>query len=1022
MNGHGQYNPPQQPNQYNSSQANQYNSSQANQYNPLPQTNQYNTSPANQYNQPNIQYTPTYPQQYNDQQFRPGYFQFQSMTPEQAMIMAQQQQQVYMQLQLQQQQQQQQQQLQQQLQQQQLQQQLQQQQFEQVQQQKLEQQQLEQQEQLEQQKLEQQKQLERQKQLEQQQLEQQQQRQQLEQQERQQLEHKQLKQQQFQDAQPLISDTPNTVLPSKQPAAFTQNEMMTSYSTENGTMGTGHNTKNKLKKEPALDQKENITENGIFRDGTKANYQDSSKTNGTIQRHNPLPKLEHSDLHLTIFPLVSEYLNVAYSISWSIVTGRQTIELYRMLISCSIACLYSVLKEPNLHPFVEIQTRLKLAAILSEESTNWEAADQIVTKGIALAKTHNYWELAMHLKYAAIRALANTTMPGLCESFDASAAKSLLNAIDSAITESKIVAEESQNACPYFRFVFEKITVLFSAGVAHGTMGYVNDAFAQLEELQQFKGQQNHVAHLAYVMHALRLLQLGLYPKKVMELVGEAKKIERVHGYSFVKHIPEDNDVIELPMPPYKLSYQQIFMRITVEILMGLEKGELSKFIETQDELFGLIDSPELTESQNAGPNRAWPLDSIEIPVAKHESTTLLRLARVGDPETSIFVSWLSLSQARILSYMFAAIVALKKPGKQNNAVKFFKEALTAIDSELSGVLVRVETDSSNSNLIPPPSMSFGSAKKRHSQFLLLKCYTLFFLCLDRFIVNEWNNDEYLSELLSTAKDLPRGPMSDYFLPLTYYLSGVFFQASGNLFNAIQFFIRIRQHPAIATHSEMYILATVNLVLVLEGNYGRVYNDFATIANIESGLDTQHRDTKRGGYFANFKRPTMAASNDYGTPSAYYRKQLGEPICLEHANPMIRWAIQLLDVLYNKHGVDFDDVCEEKEAGGASVERKELKVLSKLLRYSISLNTPQISAIMPCIVSDRISDLNQRGTLLGRGLQEARTSNSALWAWCNGVLMDMWLRQTGQVDEASRQQQENAGFKKAVELLLNRVD
>lgn len=779
---------------------------------------------------------------------------------------------------------------------------------------------------------------------------------------------------------------------------------------------------------------------------------------------------KHSNLHITMFPLVSEYLNVAHSMSWSIVTGRQNIELYRMLISCSIACLYSILKEPNLHPFIEIQTRLKLAAILSEESSNWETADQIVTKGVSLAKSNNYLELAMHLKYASIRAMANspmktensTSLKSSGSNNQGHSIKTTLKMLDTAIKEALVVAEEFQNACPYFMFMFQKITVLFNSASNYysglsGGMNYINDALDQLVILENFRGQQNHVAHLAFVVHALKTFQLGVAQDEVIGLLESAKEIEKIHGYtpSGSEHAHYDGKM-PVPSPPQKISYQQTFMRIVTEILVYLERCEVGKLQTVQQELFQLIDSKELcgTASDplsnsgvphsaqffggNSTADGAWPLDSIEIPIAPYQVTSSVnngsRAAKNGSfNSTTVSISWLSLSEARILSYMLAGVIQLKLAGKQKNARQFLREALRAIKSELAGIQIIVNTDDKNTDTqLTPPSMTLSAAKRHHSRFLILKCYTLFLLALERFLLSKWTDDQYLSELLRTVQSLPHGLIADSFLPLTYYLSGVYFQASGNLHNAIQFFVKIRQHRSVGQDSEMYILATINLVTILEGPDGKKYNSFQTIARMETGSGS-HGSPKRGSSKGSIggldvqhskKEGTESGQKNSYSPSQYYRKELLKPICMNHPSPMIQWAVHLLEAMYdNKASVEEEeDLYPVDPTNGNSEGRNPKSWLAVLLSYAMSLNTPQVGTIVACITSPGIDDLNKRKSLLQRGLSDAVSSHNALWGWMNGLLMEILFRQMGDMGKANEQAQKNQDCKAVAEGVLNRVD
>lgn len=784
---------------------------------------------------------------------------------------------------------------------------------------------------------------------------------------------------------------------------------------------------------------------------------------------------QYSNLHVSLFPLISEYITVAHSITWGIVTGKQTTEMYRMLISCAIAGLWSILSQPNLHPFIEIQVRLKLASILSEESVNWEDANRLVNKGVSLAKSHNYLGLAMQLKYLSIKTMAYS--PG-------TSLKMTLKMLDTAINESRVLAEESEDAASYFAFLLLKTSLLFNSNTPQDT----NEGIQQLVFLQEFKSQQDHIAHLAYTMHALKLFQSGTSPDEILTLIDEAKHIEQLHGYIGASQNTEkdDQDIQLIPSPQGEIKLQQIFMRIICETLIHLEFCNYDELLRVEKELFQIIDSPLLTSDSNldsSGRNESWPLDAIEIPLAPFKSFNgkkgNMKIETSSLQHKTVTVSWLSLSEARILSYMISGLAYLGISGKNKHARGFLKGALNAIEAEFLSIPVNTELNNS-SQFIPSP-MNLETARSHHDRLRIMQCHTLFLLSLERFLMSKWNDDGYLQDLLRTAQLLPQ-EVSETFLPLTFYLSGVFFQASGNMHNAIQFYIKIRQHYTVAPNSELYILATINLVLVLEGSIGKKYNNFKVISNMEKGnsqpfsspgrasasnsiasrngstggesnssstkgaskakkqrskngmSDQLNEDpiTGRKLYSHKHQQQTEKEETSSGakfneTPSSYYRQELLRPMCINHPSPMIQWAIHLLETVYDKTPRSHQQNNMDNQSSGY-INGSESNILdmnnklSILLAFAMKLNNFQVSTIAACISAPGVETTAQRFSLIQRGLSNAIQSQNALWGWMNGTIMATLQREMGNKDIADQQKQKNDILKRAVEDQVNRVD
>lgn len=710
-----------------------------------------------------------------------------------------------------------------------------------------------------------------------------------------------------------------------------------------------------------------------------------------VQLHQaPIPT---SNSHLTMFPLANEYLVTAHNMSWGLTSGCYDLGMYQKLVALGIACLYAVLEEQNLHPFVEIQTRLKLASLLMDETENYEEADRVLSKGIAVANKSNYYMLSFQLKYASIQAISGSN------------SKSALRLLQTSISEVQMMGPHVLATAYALRFL--KISILLGSSTSHD----YTQAIQELVDLESQRESQKQVACLACTIHALKLIQSGA-TQEARPLLAMAEEIEN----EVSRHIVEiQNAALAQQMQPpviYPIVVQISMLRIVCQILLELEACQYESLERSITELGTLMGSPSLKVEG------VWSKDGqFYLPLAS------LVNGNSGPESSMLQVHWITHAEGQILSFMISGIAKLRVAGENRVARQFLRDALRHIKAELAWK----STTDPNSNGGPPsspvqeppapPIMSLTAAKQHKDQLRLLQCYTLFYLTIENFLLSYWSDPGYLQELLQTAQLLPPH-MNEKFFPQTFYLSGVFFQASGNAHNAIQFYLKIRTH--VLPGAELFILATINLILVLEAPEHVRYNTFQMIP-LENERAKDH-----GGAL---------------TPSAVFRREI-EPWCLSHASPLIRWAWELIDYAYNtlpnassgRSGQSEEDQDSIKssqshtQSNGSNGTRdggNELAIqnkLSLLLKYAMNLSSFQLGSIVAFLGVPRAEPKDRKIALAHKGLSDAYKSRDSLWSWMNGVALEVLFRQNGNIPLADKQLENNARLKKAVESRLNRVD
>lgn len=714
-------------------------------------------------------------------------------------------------------------------------------------------------------------------------------------------------------------------------------------------------------------------------------YQNYNSDPPLQQQHVPVQQpwapMPISNIHLTMFPLANEYLSTAHSMSWGLTSGYYDLNMYHKLVSLSIACLYAVLEEPNLHPFVEIQTRLKLSSLLMDETENYEEADKVLSKGIAVANKSNYYMLNLQLKYASIQAISGSNT------------KSALRLLQTSISDAQFMGP---NVMPtLYALYFLKISILLASSTSHD----YTQAIEELDNLENQRGGQKQVACMAYIIHALKLIQNGT-TQEAKPLLNTVEEIET----EITRQIAEIelNAITHNLQPPivYRIPVQVTMLRIICQILIAIEGSDTESLERATTELLALMESPSLKEEG------IWSKDGkYFLPLASYDD------GNSGPGSNMLVVNWITYSEGRILSLIALGIARLRVIDEQRVARQHLLDALNIIKAELAWK----SADPTNGSQPPgqppqsqeppiPPVISLAAAKRHKDQLRLFQCYTLFYLSIESFLLCQWSDPTYLQELLQTAQLLPPH-MNEKFLPQTFYLSGVFFQASGNAHNAIQFYLKIRSH--VESGAELFIIATINLILVLEAPQQVRYNTFQMIP-----LENERAKDTSGA----------------ATPSALFRKEI-EPWCVSHVSPMIQWAWQLVDFTYNtlqSHNANGGESGDTINGSGRNMNGgNELAIqnkLSLLLKYAMKLNSFQLGSIVAFIGAPRAEPKDRQVALAFRGVNDAYKSRDSLWSWMNGMVLEDLFRKNGNIGMAEKQQQKNEASKRAVESRLNRVD
>lgn len=603
-----------------------------------------------------------------------------------------------------------------------------------------------------------------------------------------------------------------------------------------------------------------------------------------------------------------------------------------------------------------------------EETDNYNEADSVLSKGIAIANKSNYYALTLQLKYASVKVISGSNN------------KSGLRLLDSCLSDAQIVEGNTSAAVTLYGLHFLKVSVLFASGAAHD----YTQAIEVLNKLENEREQQRQIACMAYVIHALKLIQKRqtTEAKELLDTVQEIEGKVKMDITNAQTYALESNTQ---PVVIFPIVIQVTMVRIICQVIISLESCTFDRLDRSINELMQLVESPALREEG------VWtPEGMFYLPLASSKN------GNAGPESTFLAVNWISHTEATILSLIICGIAKLWIASETRAAKKYLLQALQVVKAEASWTLVSPPNGPPAKHRPDPPLFSLALANERQDQLRLLKCYTLFYLCIESFLLSQWSDSAYLQELLQTAQSLPPH-LNGKFLPQTFYLSGVFFQASGNAHNAIQFYLKLRAH--LNREAELYLLATINLILVLEAPDQIKYNTFQSIP-----LTTERQRDRRGA----------------NTPAQLFRYDI-ESVCVNHVNPMIRWAWKLVDLTYNTVGQTSND-SKGTQAPQSGNELAIQNKLSTLVNYAMKLNCFQLGSIVAYLSTPRADPKERQIALASRGVNDAYKSRDALWMWMNGLALEDLFKQTGKTDMAQRQHQNNEISKKSVETRLNRVD
>ncbi|KAK9452332.1 cohesin loading factor [Limtongia smithiae] len=475
-----------------------------------------------------------------------------------------------------------------------------------------------------------------------------------------------------------------------------------------------------------------------------------------------------STIHLVMFPIAQDYFARAHKYSTRL-CSREDVLAYYKLVATGTQCYEAVLKERTM-PYVECLAALWYCeALFSEGTKGFDEAEEVLNKAIALAGRNNLHDIKFTMLHLSIRMLSHT---------NARAGQRLLQ---QCLREAETTGTDTWT----YTFIYLRSTLHLNAG------DYVN----ALTSLRPLLGcTSSEVRNLGYMTSALVSLRQQNFAAAT-GFLSQARSCESDYTRTYIP--------------------QLVVMRKYYDALTVLMSGGVTSVVE---EKLKAVHEALDGQPHELGKWRGWSdegLFYVLLPAGGERSTTAIPLQ----------FKWWCQAEVYLMAYLISGCMHLNTSFESRKAQKYFLEGLKVVDYELHGKLLEHANDDSYF-----PSLTIHQAAQRTDFLSTARSYLQFYLCLESFTRGEWNS-ELLIALVNAVAELDAS-LTAQLSPLTVYICGLYFQATGKLGSALEAYAMLRQ--SLMPSSELAILASMAIVVIFRGD---TYNDGQQAADIARELE-----------------------------------------------------------------------------------------------------------------------------------------------------------------------------------------
>lgn len=359
----------------------------------------------------------------------------------------------------------------------------------------------------------------------------------------------------------------------------------------------------------------------------------------------PTPALDTCAILLS---LADEYALTAYSLCSGKMIGENLCEAqlndYYALMSTAMGCLESVLKNHRLSdPRKEARVRLRLAALLHEETENSMESEEVLSKGIALCERRRLHDLKYAMHHLLVRVLSRSNV------------KAALKAVD------KLIPEVEALRLLHWLYAFRFLSV--SLSLQRSDQSDYQPILKHLTAISASAENQRHVAVqiAAACLEAFVHLRTGAVD--ATELAQRSIAVARTHQLSTeMKRLPQLSallDCLDLACAITQFQPKQVEMKM-YQMQKNLDSASRDVGWRKDSALFLPLGLP--------APNDIG-LDAVGI------------LSRLEDGEIALTLTWLTRSQLYPLGYLLSGIARMHKAAGDSKAETFLAEGLKLCQS-----------------------------------------------------------------------------------------------------------------------------------------------------------------------------------------------------------------------------------------------------------------------------------------------------------------------------------------------------
>ncbi|ODQ64706.1 hypothetical protein NADFUDRAFT_52333 [Nadsonia fulvescens var. elongata DSM 6958] len=682
-----------------------------------------------------------------------------------------------------------------------------------------------------------------------------------------------------------------------------------------------------------------------------------------------------SNIHLIMFPLAAEYRTAAHRIAPWVRSRAQTTQ-YRKLVALSISCLQSVVNEPNVPVEVVLNAYLQLIQAFIDETLNQTYIEALLNKASTLALRTGHIEFKLTLDSLSISQMRIVNY------------KAALKISKRCLKDLSVIRLQDPtqfygtnlhalfyvHSLIHFRMLMDSDYRRAIQFYDDSIMPHINTAAREVAPSEDGHNTVDDVRVYFQVYRALSQIQLGQMNDATQTLLGISP------NYSYQ-------------------AYPQIrMMELMCNLFVGIYNADkanidiyhekMVEFITSQQE-----DCQDSDNWDNWREDGKFTIKTNTLQADSHKNNSSSFLIHKVEFE----VKWLSKGAVLVLGNLLSGIAFMVRSPDKKRAGSCFKEGLRVIEYEL---LSSAETGSVK------PKLSFSQLEMRQRYMQLMKCFLLFYACLDSFIHFRWDeikHDEptsYLSQLLQLqdAQYLPEH-LGELFWPFTLYLSGVYFQATGALSTAQGMFTKIRSVSP--RYSEMHTLATLNLFLIIGADSVEPTHEIVRLRQ-----DCLH-DIKRGlNNTKNLLRAKAWGIVDlgYSNTSSYRVTKSPSPIKREPNEEPVT------DTPPGSGGVTINPKYSE-----LSTQQK----IATLLEDMGCVSSSQMRCIMAFICIDRFEADVQLG-IARNSVSSCQKYNDPIWSWIMGQTLARLLECEGKTQESQAQSESNTALELKAQTIINK--